>query len=885
MKINKLFMGLAAMAFVGCSSDDLNVIAPEQTVEDARLVELDPNFVIAGVGAEASGTRTHWEQDPTTKALVNKFLPTYTASATFTATLDNDADLTAQAVGLCWLGQGAVGTDVYTNYEFYHFGWLNNGETNANFECGNLTNGSLYSEITMTTGTPSAEAKPGTDWTVTGLLSKSVKAGVDNLNYNSGVYKTDNKSIFGGQYIVYYPFNEDFKNAGTIPAKAETTFNNVSTSFDTPELGKATFRYSSPVTIEGGSQASDFGLYNLSTLVQLRVACPKGDAAIGQNIDQIVLWSESESLLKQANLAADKIVAGAKGEALYADKQGTKTIVANFAAPVALDKTDGVVTSAYITVLPTTVKDLKALVHNSTNGTWAIVDLANTVFEAGKAKRLNITVSDADFTADYIAVDPASLMTAVNEARAALALDATLTPTIKVIGNITLLPGWYFIDSWGALDEQITIEGDDIIIPEDAKLSTIANIESDIRVLGKSCCTGANGGQLFVQGGTVNNVTMEPTEADATVLVNNPRVWFNGPATVAAGKTFDVQAGQVEVYSAVEHKGNIQIAKDAKLIVFNTGDLNFMGSTVENNGTIEVEKDGKYDMTDADGNATSADGKRMTNNGKFIHNVDAVVGTAVQSMQQKGEYRCKVDDQIKLDDAFLQWTACSVIEMVNASGVDYDLVNACQHNGKYIDFEVNATAATSFANPTPDNKEINIGKLTVKSPFAIDFTNTVGTTIGKRTLTVNGNMAVKANTNIKDSKQINIKKNLTIEGAWVNYTGGKWVDGSLKNEALTVTGDITVSGGAGDFNAADVDALNITCANFYLKSGAQANFGNRTTGDAKNMTVSGTITNPAGCSFNIVAANQDGNGSVLAWISCKELIVGGAFPGGKPRVE
>ena len=78
MKINKLFMGLAAMAFVGYSSDDLNVIAPEQAVEDARLVELDPNFVIAGVGAEASGTRTHWEQDPTTKALFNKFLPTYT---------------------------------------------------------------------------------------------------------------------------------------------------------------------------------------------------------------------------------------------------------------------------------------------------------------------------------------------------------------------------------------------------------------------------------------------------------------------------------------------------------------------------------------------------------------------------------------------------------------------------------------------------------------------------------------------------------------------------------------------------------------------------------------------------------------------------------------
>jgi hypothetical protein len=264
--------------------------------------------------------------------------------------------------------------------------------------------------------------------------------------------------------------------------------------------------------------------------------------------------------------------------------------------------------------------------------------------------------------------------------------------------------------------------------------------------------------------------------------------------------------------------------------------------------------------------------------------VDAGVGTAVQKMNQNGEYRCKVDDQIKLDDAFLQWTACSVIEMVNTSGVDYDLVNVCQHNGKHIDFEVNATAATSFANPTPDNKEINIGKLTVKSPFAIDFTNTVGTTTGKRTLTVNGDMAVKANTNIKDSKQINIKKNLTIEGAFVNYTGGKWADGSLKNEALTVTGNITVSGGAGNFDAGDVDALNITCANFKLAKGAQANFGNRTDGDSHNMIVSGKIENPAGCTFNIKAANQV-PGSVLAWVTCSELIAQGTFTGAKPRVE
>ena len=51
-----------------------------------------------------------------------------------------------------------------------------------------------------------------------------------------------------------------------------------------------------------------------------------------EKIDQIVLYSPSEKLLKQANLAADKIVAGQKGADLYASTEGTKTITAKFAA-------------------------------------------------------------------------------------------------------------------------------------------------------------------------------------------------------------------------------------------------------------------------------------------------------------------------------------------------------------------------------------------------------------------------------------------------------------------------------------------------------------------------------------------------------------------------
>ncbi len=915
MKLNKIFMAVAAMAIVGCSSDDLNVAAPEQAAEDSRLVELNPNFVLAGVGVEDTGTRTHWEQNATTKALQNKFLPIYNATAAATQTLDVAADLTAQAVGLCWLGNGGVGTDVYTNYQFYHFGWLNNGETEADLDkCTppTLYNGSLYSDITLKAVTNGAggEAKPGTDWTTTELPPKSLHptTGLDNLNYNSGVYKTDNKSIFGGQYIVYYPFNPDFKDAGTIPAIAETVFGDpalgtgVSEAFTTAELGKATFRYSSPVTIEGGDNAADFALYNLSSLVQLRVACPAGNGAIGKKISKIILYSPSKKLLKQANLAADKIVAGQKGTALYASTEGTKTITANFAAPVALAATtSAAVTSAYITVLPTNVDDLEVLVYNSTDKTWARIAMPTTAFEAGKAKRLDVSVKLADFTTDYIAVDDPSLQQALTDAR--LVATAANPKTITVIGDITLTTSPFNINN--AKDANITITGDDIIVPELVTLNVATKMASKVRVLGTSCCSGAGtGGRVDVQGGTISDVTMEPTEArvtPATYDALNPEVTYSAAATVAAGKTFEVQAGNVKVNNAVAHKGNIVIAEGAKVTVAaTTGDLKFMGSNVTNNGTIEVNKGGKYDMTDANGNATAADGKRMTNNGKFIHNVDAGVGTAVQSMVQNGEYRCKVDDQIKLDDAFLQWTACSVIEMVNVAAVSYNLGTAAKiatpykHNGKYIDIEVNSGALTTFnniitANPKADDEVINIGNLTVTAGgLDIDY-NQLGNEsptkiLHKRTLNVNGNMAVAANTTFVDSKKITVTGNLTVSGGatTLTYKGAKAnVDG------LAVAGDIKVSAATFDAGnaAADVDALNITCANFYLENAGTAVFGNRTDGAAKNLVVSGTISNPLGCTFKIVGANQDGAGSVLAWVTCSQLLTGGTFPGALPRVE
>ena len=51
--------------------------------------------------------------------------------------------------------------------------------------------------------------------------------------------------------------------------------------------------------------------------------------------------------------------------------------------------------------------------------------MGNTEFEAGKAKVLDIEVKAADFQAQYIAVDEASLTAALTEAHAVVTADPT----------------------------------------------------------------------------------------------------------------------------------------------------------------------------------------------------------------------------------------------------------------------------------------------------------------------------------------------------------------------------------------------------------------------------------------------------------------------------
>ena len=258
-------LALAALA-VGCSQDEFETINNGANGNQAGLIELSENFMIGGAGVDAPATRTHWALN--NNKLTNVYMPiaSSTGGNNEIAVSGGTAQLVlAPSIGLCWLGQ-TPNDQVYTNYEFYHNGWLGKNQENAIFdECNDavLTNGWLYSDLSIAAAVTDGEeiATKASDFTeVNGgkVDAQNKTLAVADMNLNSGVYKTCNKAIFGGDYIAYYPYNPNFKDAGTIPATSVVAFEDLKKN-DAANLAIAenTFRYSNVATIEGGQMANN----------------------------------------------------------------------------------------------------------------------------------------------------------------------------------------------------------------------------------------------------------------------------------------------------------------------------------------------------------------------------------------------------------------------------------------------------------------------------------------------------------------------------------------------------------------------------------------------------------------------------------------------------
>ncbi|WP_418696810.1 hypothetical protein [Bacteroides sp.] len=834
-------LALAAI-FAGCSNEEL--ITDSYKADDG-LVEIGDNFLIASVGAQAN-TRTHWGVT-TDNTLRNAYLPTWNATNASASVTDLSTMVIPDEIGICWTGVDAKGTgsvsaSVYTNYQFIHYGWLGKGQTAPDFDkCSSdpkLDNGWLYSELgsSETNIAKDAEIDPS-KLTGTSKSYDGSTLAVADLNTNSGVYKTDNKAIFGGDYIAYYPYNSDFKDAGAIPAKAVMTYNNVLNGEDGIEdvqLGKATFRYAYAKGLVGGANASGFEFKNLSGLIRVYLESNDG-TALAEKIDQVLLYSESASFNEQVSLSASAIAAQKTGAELYAsvDKK-SNAILANIAAG-AMGGSDYILPSAkgaktsYITVaaLPATITDLKVLAHDQTSGKWAEIAIGNYTVTAGALKSITATMKSTDFKAVYYAVDQMSLTTALSAA--GTAATANDIKTVRVLGNITISTDNTTIPA------NVSVENGKIIVPEDVTfiLSDGAIMKSTVNVEGQTCCgSSSNAGALTVNAGamiagTVNVLASDTEGKEAGSLTF---AYTTGKKSTVAKTATIVADGDVIFNGVTDILGTLTLNEGATATVAAAnGDVNAKGGTVNNSGTFEVL--GKFAMLDASGSTVAAAGKNFKNNGTFIDNVGSTIGGGTQSMVfgTKGEYICKVDGQARLDEAYQNKTACSTIQIIgnnSTSAYSFDIVT--KHGGKDLNIIVDATG--------------------------VNFEPVAALTIGNLTVNATKDLTVNATEAIKDK-----------DGNTIGW------------KSITVNGDINI---AGAFTTAE-DVRNMTAKNMTVVKDGAATFGNRDKSNGNTLAVAGTIEVKKDGEFTITTA---ATGKNIADVTCTKLVEGGTF-NGKPVVK
>ena len=818
--------------FVACNNEDF--VTENGAIEQSGMIELSENFMISAAGVDNASTRTHWELNQN-GGLTNAYIPVV-AVGTGNNTLGGSSVI-APSIGLCWIGTAGAGEQVYTNYEFFHNGWLAKGETAKFDPCDDskLTNGWLYSDLKFATAASSTN--PGEEVfnevsdlvQASGITSKTDAEGntlivEDDLDLNSGVYKTCNKAIFGGQYIAYYPYNADFKDAGAIPATSVVEFNEMKKNDATDlQLSDNTFRYTNVATINGGTQAEGFGFKNLSGVV--RVVLKSADNAdLTQKIKTVMLYSPSSAFVKEVLLSPAKIAAGAAGTDLYSKVTATnKTIVVNMATSELLTVTkEGKDESkVYLTALPAKISDLTVMVQ-AEDDTWAECEIGDFEIAAGQGKELVATYSAKDFKSVYYAVDQTTLNAAITKCSAA-GLSATKKATIKVLGDITLTAST-IIPSW------VTIEGDKLIVPEDKTLTLNNNsaIKSDVIVEGKSCCSGTKGGILSVAGATID-----------------------GNVTITAGEATPAKAGSIEFTAAgaiigetvaIETEGSVKFADDSNVAIFGTLTLAegveatvaekavvaVKGGTINNSGTFEVL--GDFSMLDAQGSTVAAAGKNFKNNGTFIDNVGSKVGGATQYMTfgENGDYICKVDGVQRMNEAYENKTACSTIEIISTVDTYYTFEKVRQHNEKDVDIVV--TGNNIHFVP---KEAITIGNLTIVGP----------------------------------KNEVFIDETNEVKDADSNPIG--WA-------TIKVNGDIV----AGGVFYCENDVRNMEANNLLVVKGGKVKFKNREDSQDKTLTVNETIEVQKGGRFEIAEATGNNN---IAYVTCTKLVEGGTFVG-KPIV-
>lgn len=469
MKTKSLLTALALPLIFGACSNDEFLATTEQPAQNGDLVEVGPNFVIAGVKGDDAATRGQWVEND--NQLNFLWIPK-----------QNTNEAILDKIGICWIGN-AASDNVYTNYEFIHNGWLAKNETAAKVDpCnGYITNGyNLYNVSYGSNQLKNEDSSGSSDTDLVGAISDgkfiNITATTENnktgdYNLASAFFRTSAQTLFKGSYIAYSPFNAEFVESGPVVATSPATFN-VNMNDKYAHLGDAMFAYGYAPNLVGGQMASAFSFKNLSGLIRVRLSGALTD------VTSVALYDESGKFITSVGLSAQKIMnegANSTGTALYVN--GTAKYTNMLTAEVENMPTNKA--DVFFSALPTTTGALKVVLYNgdaSSDKLAAVYDAEAITVKPGMLTNIEVTGVEAKDFNKRIATSEEALKAMVED-----------NETVTLLGDIELTGSWN-------LDKDVTIEGGKIIVPSANSSQTVwtisgdATIKSAIEIENAGCC-------------------------------------------------------------------------------------------------------------------------------------------------------------------------------------------------------------------------------------------------------------------------------------------------------------------------------------------------------------------------------------------------------------
>lgn len=389
-----------------------------------------------------------------------------------------------QRVGLCWTGvntknseygaTASAGVNVFTNYEYEHIGWLQKGQTEVLLdECdGEILNGAYIQGEQPTSS--SLKAEFGSSWSATngnaykarynayyyGEKEGKTEGYTDKpLNLGAGFFKTENATVFEGQYVVYFPYTDKFTK-GAIIANSPSYFNNVQTGTNlaTSEAdalataSKYAFQMGYITHYEGGTRSSRFLTKNYSAFARLYLYDGNGSHpdVMNAKIKTVILYSPTQGIIYETGVSAASVINN-QGDMTKVEKVGTpvttNALYAHLTDAVAgTPDTDGAymewstVSKTHLVtlpVLPQTVSDLKVILINDQDKSleFSLSDVEKE-WIAGTAITINLDMDSKAFTNTYYAVDEPTFASALNKINQSTTDNSG---TIKILRNIDMV--------------------------------------------------------------------------------------------------------------------------------------------------------------------------------------------------------------------------------------------------------------------------------------------------------------------------------------------------------------------------------------------------------------------------------------------------------------